>query len=196
MNKLSLSIALGTLAIFGSGGILIIELLQDQSFVEVLWRGYPLVYQLAIGMVSGMVSAGIALFLISQAFFFREKAFYYGLISSLNLSPFGMLVLSLCAGIGEELFFRAGIQPFLGIWWTAILFVFIHGYLNPRNWRISVYGVVMVMIIAGFGYLFETAGIFAAIIAHAVFDFILFKNVARENKPEVLSGGVGLFKNC
>ena len=182
MNKLSLSIALGTLLIFGLGGTLIIELLQDQRFGEVLWRGYPLLYQLVIGLLSGLVSAGIALFIISRPFFSRQKAFYYGLIASLNLSPFGMLVLSLCAGIGEELFFRAGIQPFLGIWWTAILFVFIHGYLNPRNWRISIYGLVMVMVIAWFGYLFETMGIFSAITAHAAFDFRLFINMERENR--------------
>src|SRR5690606_14751744 len=96
-----------------------------------------------------------------------------------KLSRAGMLVLSLCAGIGEELFFRAGIQPFLGIWWTAILFVFIHGYLDPRNWRISIYGLVMVGIIAWFGYRFETIGIVAAMIAHAAFDFILFVNAER-----------------
>ncbi len=180
MNRLSLSIALGTLFFFGIGGILIIEWLQDRSFIEVLWQGYPLLHQFAIGLLTGLISAGFALLIIFRPFFSRQKDFYFGLITSLNLSPFGMLFLSLCAGIGEELFFRAGVQPFLGIWWTAILFVFIHGYLNPANWRITLYGIVMVIIIAWFGFLFETIGIFSAIIAHASFDFILFMVAARD----------------
>ena len=92
----------------------------------------------------------------------------------MDLNLVGIIFLSLCAGIGEELFFRAGIQPFLGVWWTAVFFVLLHGYLNPKNVRISIYGLVMVGIIAGFGYLFKYCGIFSAITAHAVFDMVLF----------------------
>lgn len=179
MNKTTLSLGLGTLLVFGMGGILVIELLQDERFVEVLLRGRELPYQLLIGLLVGLTASGIALYIISRKFFEKEKAFYYGLISRLDLDVFAMVFLSLCAGVGEEIFFRAGIQPFLGIWWTALLFVLLHGYLNPTNFKISIYGIVMVGFIAVFGYLFQYIGIFSAITAHAVFDMVLFLRMTK-----------------
>jgi membrane protease YdiL (CAAX protease family) len=177
MNKFILYLSFGTLFFFGLGGVIIIEYFQDQKFVEVLKRGWSLPFQVMIGLVSGIIASGTALFIITRQFFQKEKKYYYNLISKLDLNIPGMILLSLCAGIGEELFFRAGIQPFLGIWWTSFLFVLLHGYLNPKNYRISIYGAVMVLFIAGFGYLFEHVGIFAAITAHAVFDMVLFLNI-------------------
>ncbi|MEX2592327.1 MAG: CPBP family intramembrane glutamic endopeptidase [Anditalea sp.] len=180
MNKVTLSLALGTLFFFGIGGIFIIEYLQDQSFIDVLMRGWDIPFQLIIGLLAGMAASGIAMFIITRKFFKQEKKFYYNLISKLDLNLAGILILSLCAGIGEELFFRAGIQPLLGIWWTSFLFVMLHGYLNPKNLRISIYGLVMVAIIAGFGYLFKYSGIFTAMTAHAVFDMVLLLNMTKK----------------
>lgn len=184
MNRLILFLAFGTLFIFGGGGILVIEFLQGGDVTEVLRRGRNFPVQLMIGLLAGIVASGIALFIIKRPFFKPEKRFYYKLISKLDLNLAGMILLSLCAGIGEELFFRAGVQPFLGIWWTAFLFVLLHGYLNPKNWRISIYGSVMVVLIAGFGYLFKYIGIYTAMTAHAVFDMVLFLNLTNRRKTE------------
>src|SRR5690606_23018894 len=182
MNKITFLLGFFTLFIFGMGGSLIIELLQDQRVLNLIGMGFSFPYQLTIGVLAGLVASGIALFIISQRFFQKEKAFYYELISKLDLNLTGIIFLSLCAGIGEELFFRAAIQPLLGIWWTSILFVLLHGYLNPKNIHISIYGLVMVGIIAGFGYLFEFCGIFSAISAHAVFDMVLILNMTKNRR--------------
>lgn len=179
MSKNTILLGCFTLFFFGIGGILIIELLQDQRISFIIGKGFSFPYQLTIGVLTGLVAAGIALFIISRKFFQKERAFYYSLISKLDLNLAGIIFLSLCAGIGEELFFRAGIQPFLGIWWTAVFFVLLHGYLNPKNVRISIYGLVMVGIIGGFGYLFNYIGIFSAIAAHAVFDMVLFVTMVK-----------------
>jgi len=179
-NKASFILGVSTLLFFGIGGVLIIELVQDKSILQVAAAGRTFFSQLLIGVGVGVVSAALALWIITRKFFKDERDFYYGLISKLNLGYGGMVFLSLCAGIGEELFFRGGIQPLIGIWWTSILFVLLHGYLNPKNWRISIYGVVMVGVIGGFGYLFETIGIFSAMAAHAAFDMVLFLNMAKK----------------
>ncbi len=182
-------LGLATLLFFGVGGVLIIELGQNKSILEVLNEGEPILLQLLAGVASGLVGAFIALFVITRKFFKEEKEFYYGLISRWKLSYGHMIFLSLCAGIGEEIFFRGGIQPLLGIWWTSILFVLLHGYLNPKNWRISIYGMVMVVIIAGLGYLFEAIGIFSAMAAHAVLDMALFRYISRTfQKSFIISG--------
>ena len=53
------------------------------------------------------------------------------------------LFISFCAGFGEEILFRTGMQHYLGILITSIFFVAIHGYLNPFNWRYSLYGLIV-----------------------------------------------------
>lgn len=182
MSKVTLALGLGTLLFFGLGGILIIEFIQKQDFVNVLCRGWHIPIQILVGISTGLITSGVALFIISRRFFEQEKKYYYTLISKLDLSLYGMVFLSLAAGISEEIFFRAGIQPFLGVWWTAILFVLLHGYLNPQNRKISIYGLAMVIIIAGFGYLFKFIGLFSAMTAHAVFDLVLFLDINKRSK--------------
>lgn len=171
--KTSTKLSLLTLLLFGAGGYLVIEYAQDQDFLEVLESGRGINTQLMTGLIAGMLASVVAVGLISRRFFKEEMEFYKGLIDQLNLRFLDIIFLSLCAGIGEELFFRGGIQPFLGIWWTSILFVLLHGYLNPKNWRISIYGMVMVGIIAGFGFLFRDIGLISAMTAHAVLDIVL-----------------------
>ncbi|MGB0839061.1 MAG: CPBP family intramembrane glutamic endopeptidase, partial [Chitinophagales bacterium] len=76
-------------------------------------------------------------------------------------------------GIGEEWFFRAGLQPYLGIWATALLFVLIHGYLDFRNRPLFICGLFLVIMSAGLGYLYEYIGLASAMIAHGVYDLIV-----------------------
>ena len=89
---------------------------------------------------------------------------------------------SFCAGFGEEVLFRGVLQPKLGIWLTAVIFVGIHGYLNPNNWRISIYGIYLTIVIALTGYLSRHFGLTTAIITHMIIDVILFYKLAKNNK--------------
>jgi membrane protease YdiL (CAAX protease family) len=76
--------------------------------------------------------------------------------------------------VGEEILFRGGIQPYLGIWVTSFVFILLHGYINPFNIALTLYGIFMVFISAGLGYLFEMYGIIASIVAHFLFDLVMF----------------------
>ncbi|CAN5274301.1 hypothetical protein BH23BAC1_BH23BAC1_49360 [soil metagenome] len=174
MGKI-LVLGIGTLLVFGVSGLLIIENLHEISFLSLVKKGYEVPLQLIIGLAYGSISALFALLIINRKFFKKEKQFYYEKISSLDLNHTGIIFISLCAGIGEEIFFRAALQPYLGIWLTSVLFVAIHGYLNPFNWRISIYGFFMTFVIAGFGYLMDLSGLITVITAHTVFDIILLK---------------------
>ena len=178
--KVSIKLGILTLIIFGLGGFLLIEFGQDKTFIQAMKQGLGPFEQLFVGFSAGFTASAIAVWIISRSFFDAELAFYQSLINQLDLNNGGIIFLSLCAGIGEEIFFRGGLQPFLGVWWTSIIFVALHGYLNPRNWRISIYGMVMVGIIAGFGYLFKYVGILSAIVAHAMLDIFLFSYISRE----------------
>ena len=65
-------------------------------------------------------------------------------------------------------------QYYAGIWITSIVFIAIHGYLNPKNWRLSIYGLYMTAVIVGLSYLFEELGMIFAISAHFAIDLFLF----------------------
>jgi uncharacterized protein len=177
MSKTVVFLSLGTLLFFGITGILIIEYFHQQDFMKVLHSGENLIVQILAGSVFGGVSALIGMFIITRDFFKDEHKYYYNKINSLILTHPGIILISISAGIGEEIFFRAALQPLLGLWITSILFVALHGYINPKNWKITLYGIAMVFIIAGFGYLFIELGLISAIIAHGLYDYILLNKI-------------------
>lgn len=109
---------------------------------------------------------------------------YSNLIGSFELKPAHIIYISLCAGIGEEILFRGVIQPFLGIWITAILFVAIHGYLNPKNWRLIIYGVYLTLVIVVVGWQAKHFGLISAIAAHTVIDIVLLQQMSKPEENE------------
>ena len=171
---------LGTLTLIGFPAIgwAILELYLQIPFATIFESQQPLPLELGFGLGYGLLCGMGAWELIQMDFFKKNRAFFSNLIGDLNLGWPEILFLSACAGIGEEILFRGAIQPMWGIWITAVVFIALHGYLNPKNWRLSVYGVFMCPVIAGMGYLYEELGIWAAISSHAIFDVYLFKKLA------------------
>ncbi|WP_306642167.1 CPBP family intramembrane glutamic endopeptidase [Sanyastnella coralliicola] len=146
------------------------------------WIGrWPISDQLMIGIPVGIVAALGARFVISRNFMEGVRMRYARMFGNLQLNWSEIIFISVCAGVGEELLFRGAIQPLLGILLTAIFFVAIHGYLNPKDWRISVYGAYMTLVVIGFGYMTEAFGVWSAVMAHTVVDVILLMDV-REKK--------------
>ncbi len=133
----------------------------------------PMWQQLAYGTVAGLVIAVIAQWMISSPLLNKVNVQYANILGRFNLSFSEMVIISICAGVGEEMLFRGAIQPFFGILVTSVFFVAIHGYINPRNWRLSVYGIYMTAGICLLGYLAISEGLIAAIIGHTVIDIYL-----------------------
>ena len=88
-----------------------------------------------------------------------------------------LILISILAGLGEELLFRAFIQEFLGIWWTAFIFLLPHIGL-PLNLP----NILDRFLLTGFylgaglvlGILAREIGLIAAITAHSLYDFSAF----------------------
>ncbi len=144
---------------------------------ERLLRGAPLYAQVGLGLVMGVGFGALAQFIVERKFMQAVNLKYTNMIADLRLNTPEIIFISLCAGVGEEVLFRGAIQPLLGIVITAVIFVAIHGYLNPRDWRISLYGVFMTGVICVIGYATETVGIWSAIVAHTVIDIYLLKRM-------------------
>ena len=134
----------------------------------------PFYWQLGLGLALGIGGGLTSRALISTQWMEPVLKKYSVLISGLNLKPAEVWFVSICAGVGEELLFRGVIQPLIGIWITALIFVAIHGYLNPTNFKLLVYGLLMTGIIAALGYSARYFGILSPIVGHACIDIILF----------------------
>ena len=168
-----------TLAAFVPAGLGLIYWQREPPLLEFLSGHQPLHWQLLLGTATGWLFGQLAWLIASQDCLRPLADRFAGLIRELNPSRGDIWFVSLCAGVGEELFFRGGLQPLLGIWLTAILFVAIHGYLNPFSWAISLHGLAMPGMIAALGYLTEWSGILTAMTAHALIDVVLLSRLHR-----------------
>lgn len=131
-------------------------------------------YPLVIGILFGMLYAVLSLGFMQASVFQKLPTRVETLVQNMNLSIWDCLFLSICAGVGEELLFRAGIQYYLGPIITSVVFVAIHGYLNPWNWRMSLYGLIVLPFILVLSYALEEFGLWFCIGAHFSYDFVLF----------------------
>ena len=189
-KKALLFLSLVTLVVFGGLGIGSIYFIQNISLLQLLHSGEPIASQLLWGGSYGVGSAFLALAIVQAPWFNFSKAFFTNVVKKLNPNYLEIAFYSLCAGIGEELLFRGGIQPLfndpvMGIWVTSFIFIVLHGYLNPRDLQLSLYGIVMVGVSAGIGYLLVVWGIYASIMAHFIFDVIMFLYLKWVPEPEV-----------
>ena len=138
--------------------------------------------QLFWGLAAGIAIAIGAHLLIASPLLNQVNMTYARMLGRFRLSFSEVLLISLCAGVGEEMLFRGAVQPFLGIPVTSILFVAIHGYLNPRDWRLSIYGIFMTAGIAWLGFLAESRGLLSAIVGHTIIDVYLLIYLQRTAK--------------
>lgn len=167
---------LSSLTLFGMSaiGILLIIYGQHKDVSDKLFGGKNYYLQAITGLFFGSLSAILGLILINGKFFRNARTYFDDLLDDLNPSLASILFYAFSASVGEEILFRAGIQGIIGIWPAALLFVVLHGYIVPKNIPLVFYNVFLVIVSAGFGYLFKFFGLGSAIIAHFVYDVAMF----------------------
>lgn len=78
--------------------------------------------------------------------------------------------LALLAGIGEEIFFRAFLQPLLGLFFTSIIFALLHCGLKRDLFAYGLFAFVVSLVL---GYIFNYSGsLFIPIASHFFIDFL------------------------
>lgn len=93
----------------------------------------------------------------------------------LDLRGLNPLWISFAAAIGEEMLFRAALQPLLGVWVVSLLFLLTHvpAYRFPKldgatiAQAAGVFGGSVVL-----GFVFEYVGLLAAMLVHAWIDIV------------------------
>lgn len=169
-----------TLLLFPIPAFIVLHFFENKSFTDFLeLNSFRLLY-VFIGCGVGFTYAYLANLVLQLPIFKTVPLRVDELVKSMNLSFTDALFLSLCAGIGEELLFRGGVQFYLGPVITSILFVVMHGYLNPLNWRQSLYGIVVLPLSFILGYGYEWYGLWFVIAVHSTYDFVLFLSMKKD----------------
>jgi len=141
---------------------------------------------ISLGILIGIIYAGLAAFIMLAPIFKTIPLRVDELVSSMNLTYLDALFLSVCAAVGEELLFRVGMQFYLGPIITSVVFVAIHGYLNPFDWRTSLYGLVVLPLSFILAYTYEYFGLWPAVAIHFAYDAALFIYFIYSDKKEKL----------
>jgi len=172
-----------TLLGFGGGGLCLLYFVNDTCPLDLLASGKELYIQIPLGLLYGLLSALAVMFIMRHPVMAKEEERYKDMLGPMNLRWRDIIFLSFCAGFGEEMFFRAFLQPHMGIWLTSIIFVVLHGYLNPKR-PIFFYGLFLIFDIAGMGWLFDNIGPWTAITAHFLIDVILLAHLGDGEQVE------------
>jgi len=175
------ALAFATLVILGGLGFYFTPVVREVNVYFFLKGYYPLTWQVILGIFTGFVIAFVGWQIVLLPFLDPVKDFFTKVIGNIGLNYGQIIFISICAGIGEEFLFRGAVQPLLGIILTSVLFVFIHGYLNPFNKRLFIYGVFMTLSVSILGYLTEKIGIVCSMTAHAVIDIYLLSKLTFHN---------------
>lgn len=174
-RMMAMGMAIGTLVFFGIGGAALIVFVQERALAKVMSVHPSILIQIVAGLVGGTMLGLLAKFIVSRPSMDTISMRYALLIQSLQTTRMDRFMLSLCAGVGEEIFFRGAIQWWFGIPLTAILFVAIHGYLNPKDVKLFMYGAFMTLMFMGFGWVANRYGLWAPIAAHMMIDVVLLE---------------------
>lgn len=165
---------------------LIIYYIQESSLAALVFDGTHPLAQLAIGLASGGVFAAAGLGLIKIPAFKKilEEYTIIRQVQEMNLSVNEMVYVSLIAGISEEILFRGAIQPVIGIWWTSLLFIAIHGYIRLNSTTHVLYSLFTFALSLMLGALFMFTGLISAMAAHFIYDVIVLYGIKKILSPE------------
>jgi CAAX protease family protein len=152
---------------------------RRQSFNALFTTGQTYTAQIILGLFLGVVIAvAVVPILLKASFLARLRDFIRGILDQIQPTSFDLILVALLAGFGEELFFRATLQPMMGLWLTSLLFALAHTGIPLNRAKLAFASFIFVMGLL-LGALFEQSGLIAASVMHAVYDLIFLFAVKR-----------------
>lgn len=171
-----------TLLLFPALTFFALDYFEDISYTSVLELDNMLspytLLGIEFGLFYGLIIISVSQFSIFQEMSSRQER----LLKSLNLGWGDIIFMSFCAGFGEEILFRAGIQTWLGPWLTSFLFIAVHGYFNPTSLKKSMMGIVLFPFILTLAFAYESIGLWFCVAAHFSYDLLMFRVAVRSNE--------------
>ncbi len=151
-------------------------------------RGQPDIYSLpgstawrlalspVIGVAAGLVVVFLTRLSVHRFDWARQlHRSFRGLLGTLHARD--ILILALASSVGEELFFRGALLPWIGLWASTTVFALVHigPGLRYLPWTASAFVVGL-----GFGFLFQEMGdLGGPIAAHFTINLLNLSYIAR-----------------
>ena len=130
-------------------------------------------YSIPTFLSAGILFGLLMIWLTEQPYFEQALSKFKNLLSNFKLNWFHVIFLSVCAGVGEEIFFRGALQPLLGIVPTAVFFVAIHGYYSMKEPKVNIFALFLTLFIVFLGWGAKTYSLYHAIAGHFSYDLVL-----------------------
>ena len=169
-----------SLWILGLGTLIVFPLLAwpiwyftDTSISDVFALNHSQAYSIPTFLSAGIIFGLLMIWMTELDYFKDALGKYKNLLSQFNITRIQVVFLSICAGVGEEIFFRGAIQPFLGIFVTAVLFVAIHGYYSLKEFKINVFAICLTSFILLLGWAARDLSIWHSMAGHFSYDLVL-----------------------
>jgi membrane protease YdiL (CAAX protease family) len=136
---------------------------------------FPPLWQLLIGQGLALVAAVASYLLFRFTADSESTARTVQSYARLDLDGLNPVWISICAAIGEEMLFRAALQPLLGLWVTSVVFLVVHTPVYrfrrlDRATLVQAAGVFGTSV--GLGLVFQYVGLLAAMLVHAWIDIV------------------------
>jgi len=160
-------------------GFSIIHFFHDRSILEILSDGTSIWTQILTGIIAGWIFGIIGRWMFRNPNLKKTLDDYLIIkeLKKFSLTNLQILQISIVAGISEEILFRAALQPIIGIWLTSLIFIGVHGYIRFKTWGHSLFTIFTFMLSVLLGLLFIYFGIISAILAHAIYDILLLREL-------------------
>jgi membrane protease YdiL (CAAX protease family) len=143
--------------------------------VELFSRPVGPLSQLLVGQVLALIAAVASWVLFRLTARSASSARTIESYARLDLGGLNPLWISIAAAIGEEMLFRAALQPMLGVWIVSLLFLLTHvpvyrfrkldGAAIAQAASVFIGSVVL-------GYVFQYVGLLAAMLVHMWIDVV------------------------
>ena len=151
----------------------VVTWVQNRPFTLLFAGGVAPARQLLVGLSAGLVVSVLTTWIgLKAPVLERLRGAIRAILSRVRPRGWDLVFVSVGAGWGEELFFRGVLQGYLGIWWTALLFALLHGFVVWGRWSGALLTAYVFAAGVGLGYLCEQAGLAAAMWAHALYDWV------------------------
>ncbi|MGJ7916894.1 CPBP family intramembrane glutamic endopeptidase [Massilia sp. LXY-6] len=131
--------------------------------------------QLLVGQVLALIAALVSWLLFRVTASLASSARTIESYARLDLRGLNPLWISIAAAIGEEMLFRAALQPLLGVWIVSLLFLLTH--VPVYRFR-KLDGATLAQAAAVFGgsvvlgFVFDYVGLLAAMLVHMWIDIV------------------------
>jgi membrane protease YdiL (CAAX protease family) len=134
----------------------------------------------ASGAAIGATLATLNAALVGRArVFSRVRRLAHHAVEGIEPRWHTVLGVALAAGFGEEIVFRGALDPVVGRWFTAVVFVAVHGALRIRNRNSMLFAAFLYAASIGLSGLNAWQGLECSIAAHVAYDLVMLMWLVR-----------------